>query len=549
MNLTARIRLAQRSAAPTAAFASCVLLFAHVSAQQLPLAKAQAPENHTLLKQTIDGGYFIARPLKDEYDRLVERLRLLKSEIDRGQTTGAAAVKELGELQTALAGLRAEIEAKKVLVPLAHIRTATQTVTFDLGPERRLFITAEDVHVVGWDQPQVKCELEKSVLSADENPADAELEAIKLVHRHSRDTQKVGRSLAETQADEEKFLASDDGKKLTPEAREQRRQLVEDIFLSWAHFADFQDKEIDLLEIEGLTHPQGNRQIRTEVSYDKGKTNSAEWRRHARLTVFVPQANFVAITSGGVHNWSRIDIRDLKASLVLASHGTFRTASDEPFQVRSLEGSLRVKQVPLDLIDGVTGNVNIVATVDHSIRVTSWGTGTGAIVGTRYPPLPCVCKNVGGDLVGWFGRVDVQLEGIQGRIDVRNEFGDTKLTIAGPPSQAAHRIISESGRIELSLSRKEWGDFPLWAVTQAGTFRSSAPREFLEEFNVTTKDDAGAQRAWVGLRRGRGRAAPFDPTDFQNLATRLRLALAGDERVPGFDLISRGGAVVVDAQP
>src|SRR5262245_23297885 len=98
-------------------------------AQQMPIAKAKAPENHALLSRTTSGGYFIARPLKAEYDRLVERLRLLKTEIDSGKTTGTAALKELGDLQGLLAGLRAEIEAKKVFVSVAHAQTETQTIT------------------------------------------------------------------------------------------------------------------------------------------------------------------------------------------------------------------------------------------------------------------------------------------------------------------------------------------------------------------------------------------------------------------------------------
>src|SRR5207248_2079860 len=154
----------------------------------------------------------------------------------------------------------------------------------------------------------------------------------------------------------------------------------------------------------------------------------------------------------------------------LSSHGTHKTAAKEPFQVHGLDGSLVVRQVPLDVIDGVTGNVNITATVDLS------GTGTrhsgDGIVAIRGPPLACSVKHVGGDFVAWFGRVDLSLESIKGRIDVRNEFGDTRLVMEGKPSQAAQRIVSESGRIEISASRSAWGDLPLWAVTQSGTFRA-----------------------------------------------------------------------------
>jgi len=542
-NCLACLSLTQIVAAP----ALCLLDVASSSAQRPPIAKAKGPENHTLLKRTIDGGYFIARPLKDEYDRLVERLRLLKSEIDNGRTTGAAALKELQEMQFMLDALRAEIEAKKVLVPVAHSQTETEAVTFDLGPERCLLITAEDVRVVGWDQPGVKCELEKIVLSAEDKPAAAELQAIKLVHRHGRDTEKVGRTWEERKADEEKYFASEAGKQLTPEARERFRQRGDDIFLSWSHFADLQGKDIDTLEIDGLTYEQGNRQLQVEVSYDNGKQVGSEWHRHAKLTIYVPKANFVAITSGGVHNWGLIDVSNLNASLVLSSSGVHKTAANEPFQVRSLDGSLRVKQVPLDVIDGVTGNVNITATMDLSDRGTSHS--GGRMIGTRQPPLACICKNVGGDFVGWFGRVDVQLEGIQGRIDVHNEFGDTRVAVTGRPTDAAHRLVSESGRVELSLARSAWGDFPIWAATQAGTFRCTAPQTFLTDFNVGTQDTDGARRGWVGLRRPSANPRQFDVNDFLASAARPGLALRGKDRSPGFDLISRGGSIVIDTAP
>jgi len=531
----------------TAAKALCLLIVMPSQAQELPIAKAKAPENHAFLKRTVSGGYFVASPLKDEYDRLVERLRLLKAEIDSGRTTGAAALKELRELQIVIDGLRAGIEAKKVFVPLAYAQTATQTISFNLGPERCLLITADDVRVVGWDQPNVKCELENIVVSADDKPADGELEAIKLIHRHGRDTQKVGRTRAEFEADQAKLLASDVWQKLTSQAREERRRRAEDIFLSWAHLSDFQGKDVDMIDIEGLTHEQGNRQIQVEVRYDQGASVGSEWRRHAKITVFVPKSHSVAICGGGVHNLGMIDVQNLKASLVLSTNGTHKTAANEPFQVTGLEGSLRVKQVPLDLIDGVTGDVKITATVDLSNRGTSHGQGT--LVGTRQPPLTCTCKNVGGDFEGWFGRVDLQLESIKGRVDVRNEFGETKLAIAGRPNQAAHRIISESGRIELSLSRGDWGDFPLFAVTQAGTFRSTAPQEFLLDFNVGTQDAEGAQRHWVGVRRPAPRAAQFDARDFLTLAARPRLALQNKDRSPGFDLISRGGTIIIETIP
>src|SRR5437016_3022271 len=100
------LRLSASVASHLATVIFVVLSATPALAQKLPSAKAKAPENHAFLKRTVSGGYFVASPLKDEYDRLVSRLRLLKADIDNGRTTGAAALKELSQLQVVLDGLR-----------------------------------------------------------------------------------------------------------------------------------------------------------------------------------------------------------------------------------------------------------------------------------------------------------------------------------------------------------------------------------------------------------------------------------------------------------
>src|SRR5262249_23220954 len=131
-------------------------------------AVAQAPDNHVELKDTVSGSYFIAKPLKEQYDRLLARLRTLKSDIEADRTSGPEASRELRQLQEELQRLRQQIQDQMVFVPIAKTQTQTETVTFDLGAERCLVITADNLRIVGWDQPGVKCELEKTVLSSDD---------------------------------------------------------------------------------------------------------------------------------------------------------------------------------------------------------------------------------------------------------------------------------------------------------------------------------------------------------------------------------------------
>src|SRR5262249_39093258 len=146
-------------------------------------------------------------------------------------------------------------------------------------------------------------------------------------------------------------FASKDGQALSPESRENRRKLVKEITESWAPFRDFQGKDIDFLDIEGLKHEQGNRQFSTEVSYSGGTTYGSRWRRYARVSVYLPKCNFVAIRGDIPHNLTRCDVQKLNASLLLWSTDTHKSTDSDVFQVRGLNGSLTVHQMPLDLIE------------------------------------------------------------------------------------------------------------------------------------------------------------------------------------------------------
>ncbi len=179
-----------------------------------------------------------------------------------------------------------------------------------------------------------------------------------------------------------------------------------------------------------------------------------------------------------------LDVTDLQASLVLARAGSQNRDYNGTFRVRSLEGDLTVDNAPLDLIDSVRGNVTIVSTMELA------NTGTRHERGQRtaYTPPPRVltCRNVDGDFTAWFTRGDLKLAEISGRIDVRNEFGDTALVALTPLAAKPHRLLSESGRVEVQLTRDALGDRPLQALTNCGSVRTNARQDFLEDTNFTT---------------------------------------------------------------
>ncbi len=140
--------------------------------------EGEAPPDHAVLKHVRGGAFFVAKDLKERYDALLARVRGLEAAVAADQIKGADALHELRELEPKLNELRKEIEAKKVLVSPVQVQTQTEEVAFDLGPERLLVITADRVRVVGWDKPQVKCLLKKSILATGDQPENEEFNAL-----------------------------------------------------------------------------------------------------------------------------------------------------------------------------------------------------------------------------------------------------------------------------------------------------------------------------------------------------------------------------------
>jgi len=501
----------------------------------------QAPDKTVVLRYTRGGAWFVSEPLKDQYDSLLARVGALRADLDAERITGADAQRQLADLQTQLNQLRDRIEKEKVLVSPVKLHQQSETTEFDLGPSALLVITADNIHVEGWDGPKVKCVLEKTVLAPDDKPVDEHLKGLKVVHHYGQAPELVGKSAAERAAEEAKFLASPDGAKLTDQQRESRKKLVEQITGGYSSYHDFQGKDIDMVEIEGLTYEQGDRQISVRItSPGGGMSLGGDWQRHAALTVYVPRCNAVALRGCLVS----LDVKGLHAPLLVTRDGSQDIDYDGTFSIRDVAGPVTIDNAPLDLIDSVHGNLTIVDTLE----LVNTGTNHGPEGRTCYtPPARTLkCSNIDGPLSATFLRSGLRLSAISGRIDVTNEFGDTTLEVAKPLPEAAHRIISESGKVEVHLAKGVLGKLLLQALTNCGTVRTNAPQDMLETTDFTlARDDAGASRAWRGLKS----ATKEEPDGFFQAANRLATVLQGKDRSPGVDLISRGGVVrVVTAQ-
>jgi hypothetical protein len=123
---------------------------------------AKAPDDTVQLRSAPDGAWFISKPLKQQYDALLGRVKALRADVDAERVSGKDAERELDTLRAALKRLRETIEKQKVLVSVLKVHQQSETTEFELGAARMLLITADNVHVEGWDGPTVKCVLEKT---------------------------------------------------------------------------------------------------------------------------------------------------------------------------------------------------------------------------------------------------------------------------------------------------------------------------------------------------------------------------------------------------
>jgi hypothetical protein len=395
--------------------------------------------------------------------------------------------------------------------------------------------------VVGWDGPKVKCVLEKTLLAASDKPEPDEFKALKLTHRLGQATEVVGRTAEAVAQDEKKFEAEHAAKPLPESQLAGRRQLVAEIQSNYAPYRAYQGKEVDVVGIEGLSGAQGNRQISVDIRSPRGGANlGSDWRRQAMLTVYVPRCQGLLLR-GCLEG---LDVDNVRAPLIVTDSDSLDRDYDGAFQIKKLDGPLALYNVPLDRLEQVHGDVQIMATVEYANTGTHYEGGERTTI--IPPPRECVIDQVTGNLSAWFSRVNLKLGAISGVVDVKNETGATKFAPSGPLVNRAHRLVSVSGQIDVRLKRSALASLPIMALTNAGTVKTNATREELDETNFTTGNPAdGSRRDWRGLKSP-GKRDGGDPiAEFQ----RPGAALRGDERAARLDIISQFGTIVVTLEP
>ena len=109
----------------------------------------------------------------------------------------------------------------------------------------------------------------------------------------------------------------------------------------------------------------------------------SDWQRRASLTVYVPAACRAVAVRGCQGS---LDVHGVSAPLLLTSDGSHDRDYEGTFVVRNLAGPLTAVNVPLDLVDGVRGDVTLTCTTE----LVNTGTLHDAARGNRtlYTPPP-----------------------------------------------------------------------------------------------------------------------------------------------------------------
>lgn len=467
-----------------------------LGAQELPRAEVAAPEGHAVFRRDVGAAYFVAKSLKKKHDSLVARVRHLKADIREARIDEKQAQAKIAELQGAIRKTLAEIEKKQVYVSAVAVHKSTATQSFELGKAGCLQVEAGNVRIVGWDQPRVKCVLEKRVFNVKGEPVDADLAGIRA--EHSR----------------------------VPAAK-----------VPGGSFKQLAGGEIDMVRVTGLTSQEGNRQFVYELTSKGGEgISGSEWRRHASLTVYVPTCKMVVVR-GALEG---LQVESVHAALEIVGIGN--RDYQATYRVKDHHGPLKARGVPMQILEKIRGNVSIVLT---GYRENSSTPHKGGRVTFRHAD-PGQYRYVGiqGDFRGWFCRASLHLEDVTGKIDVRNDFGHTFLVCRKRLTHVDHRVVSESGDIQVDLGPGALGDLPVTALTECGSVQLATSEASLRSSSFSTAGvDMRGRRSWGGLVTDRGRSPARPGPGWREQFSRPADALAGRPRSPGLDLISRAGRV------
>ena len=331
------MRRASRRPAPWSALAFVLILGARAADGQEVKKKDQprAPADYVIVDEDRVGAYFVARPLKERYDALLKQVAGLKAEIADAKIDAAKARREVARLGDELESLRREIDRTRLYIPGAPVHTTTASEAFPLAADDLLLVDALDLEIRGWDRPEVRCLVEKTVLGAGDKAVADDFAGIVVEHRR---------------APAKEFFGYYEGM--------DKRKGFE---AEWERFPfkEFLGREVAYITLKGLTAQEGNSYVNLEMKNEKGEgTMSSRPRRNAKLTLFVPRCRRVGVRGalGG------FKVRSLDAPLSVLGEGNRDYATI--YEVADLRGPLVADNIPIHRLDGIRGDVSVVATAD-----------------------------------------------------------------------------------------------------------------------------------------------------------------------------------------
>jgi hypothetical protein len=497
--------------------------------------EAEAPPNHSIINSDRGGAHFVPNELFERYETLKSQIELLKLAIDQDRPDAQSAADDVRLLLKDYADLQQEIQAAQVFVSPMQQYVQTDTYEFELGKERRVVVVADGVRIETWDGDRIRCEVKKSILGK-EQPSEDQFGQIYVQHSLGRADDLVGITSRQRTTDEKTYDASSEGQALTQEQRENRTSLVEEIATYWERYSEFQGKPINVLQLKGVSGQEGNEHIVISVK-SKGGTGSmgSHWRRHAEMTIFLPKDVHVAVLGCQ----TSVDVRNLTGSILLTADQSHDRDYDGSFSVDGVTGDVTVHDAPIRSIRHVGGSVMINAVGE----MRNGGTHHSGGMRSRYVDRSTrtTIQDVSGDLKAVYLDTNLHVERIGGSIDVVNRHGTTEVFVAEAPPTTSHRVLSDSGRIHIRGPSSVINNVQWYLLSQVGDVRVNVPRRVLKDVSFKSGE------AWGGFFPAPDPAAS-DPMAFYNRMQRPKQILANSERSAGFDVLSRSGRIVLEAE-
>jgi hypothetical protein len=296
-------------------------------------------------------------------------------------------------------------------------------------------------------------------------------------------------------------------------------------------------KDIDHLSVAGLGY-QENPILSTKVQSDGG---DGQWgsvrQRYAEMTVYLPELKSVCVR-GAMRG---LIVENLVGSITIVPDDSTDSDARARFEIRGLTGNLICHGFPLHLIANVKGHVAIESLSEFAVEGGGTHHRNDLREMTSARPFAVAVRDVTGGIELRYGRVNLELQQIDGIIDVENEFGDTSFSATGRLADAAHRIVSISGRINATLSGEAWDSVPVIAVTNHGGLSTNVGGEEFGDFHLSGQDKlTHKRRNWSGFRKV---ISNEDQLAVFKLIDRFSAMMQGAPRSSGLDLMSRNGRI------